>query len=188
MGTAPMLRLIISMSLPAMFSMLIQALYNVVDSIFVAQISENALTAVSLAFPAQMLLVSVAVGTGVGVNSLVSRRLGEGKPDVASKAATHGLVLAFLGWVVFALLGGFLSRPFFCLFDDNAEVINAGTSYLTICTVFSFGAFFTMMGDKTIQATGNMIYPMISQLLGAVINIILDPIFIFGCWAYPLWV
>ncbi|MBE7030624.1 MAG: MATE family efflux transporter [Ruminococcaceae bacterium] len=185
MGTAPMLRLIISMSLPAMFSMLIQALYNVVDSIFVAQISENALTAVSLAFPAQMLLVSVAVGTGVGVNSLVSRRLGEGKPDVASKAATHGLVLAFLGWVVFALLGGFLSRPFFCLFDDNAEVINAGTSYLTICTVFSFGAFFTMMGDKTIQATGNMIYPMISQLLGAVINIILDPIFIFGLLGVP---
>ena len=115
MGTAPLFGLIMSMALPAMFSMLVQSLYNVVDSYFVAKISENALTAVSLANPIQMLMISVAVGTGVGINSLVSRRLGEGKLEEANHAATHGLLLGFANWILFALLGLFLTKPFLCL-------------------------------------------------------------------------
>ncbi len=185
MGEAPMLKLIISMSLPAMFSMLIQALYNIVDSMFVAQIGEDALTAVSLAFPVQMLLIAVGVGTGVGINSLVARRLGEQHRADADAAATHGMVLGFLMWVLFAVLGALLTRPFIGLFTADAQILSMGSDYLWVVTVFSFGVFLELTVEKTLQATGNMVFPMLFQLTGAVINIILDPIFIFGLAGVP---
>lgn len=185
MGNTPILRLIFSMSLPAMFSMLIQSLYNIVDSKFVAQISMEALTVLSLAFPLQTLMIAVAVGTGVGVNSLVSRRLGEGKLDEANSAATHGVVLAFFSWIFFAVLGIFLTKPFFEMFSDNPTVINMGCDYVYIVMIFSFGVFVQIVLEKTLQATGNMIYPMFFQLTGAITNIILDPILIFGLYGFP---
>lgn len=185
MGEAPMLKLIISMSLPAMFSMLIQALYNIVDSMFVAQIGEDALTAVSLAFPIQMLLISVGVGTGVGINSLVARRLGEQHKADADAAATHGMLLGFLMWVLFAVLGALFTRPFIGLFTDDTHILSMGSDYLWVVTVFSFGVFLELTVEKTLQATGNMVFPMLFQLTGAVINIILDPIFIFGLAGVP---
>jgi putative MATE family efflux protein len=185
MGTAPMLKLIISMSLPAMFSMLIQSLYNIVDSIFVSQLGEEALTALSLAFPVQILMIAVAVGTSIGVNSLVARRLGEGRRDDANSAATHGLVLAFFNWLLFAILGFLFTKPFFEAFSDNPTVISMGCDYVYTVTIFSFGMFILIDLEKTLQATGNMIYPMVFQLTGAISNIILDPIMIFGLLGFP---
>jgi len=180
-----MFKLIMSMSLPAMFSMIIQALYNIVDSIFVAQINENALTAVSLAYPVQMLIISVAVGTGVGLNSLVSRRLGEGKQEEADSAASHGLFLGIATWVIFALLGLFLTDTFFHMFTDDPEIFAMGTQYLSCVLIFSVGVFVELNLEKTLQATGNMIYPMLFMLVGTVTNIILDPLFIFGIGFFP---
>lgn len=185
MGTAPVFPLILSMSLPAMFSMLVQALYNVVDSYFVAKISENALTAVSLAFPIQNLLIAVGVGTAVGINSLISRRLGENRRADADSAATHGIVLGVFNWVLFAIFGLFCSRLFFTAFTGTQEVIEMGQQYMSIVCIFSFGIFVEVNIEKTLQATGNMIWPMIFQLIGAVTNIILDPIFIFGMFGMP---
>lgn len=185
MGTAPMLKLILSMSLPAMFSMLVQSLYNVVDSVFVAQLSQKAFTAITLAGPFQMLSISVAVGTAIGINSVVSRRLGEGKVDKASKAATHGIFLGVLSGLFFAILGIFLTRPFFEMFTPDQEVIQLGCDYLYIVLIFSFGIFLQTNMEKTLQATGNMIYPMLFQLSGAITNIILDPILIFGLFGVP---
>lgn len=185
MGSAPMLGLILSMSLPAMFSMLVQALYNVVDSYFVAKLSENALTAVSLVFPIQNLLIAVGVGTAVGINSLISRRLGEGRREEADRAATHGIILGLLNWVLFALFGLFCSRLFIGAFTSTAEVVEMGTQYMSIVCIFSIGIFVEVNIEKTLQATGNMIYPMVFQLIGAVTNIVLDPIFIFGMFGMP---
>ncbi|WP_050697776.1 MATE family efflux transporter [Anaeromassilibacillus senegalensis] len=185
MGTAPVFPLILSMSLPAMFSMLVQALYNVVDSYFVAKISENALTAVSLAFPIQNLLIAVGVGTAVGINSLISRRLGENRRADADSAATHGIVLGVFNWVLFAIFGLFCSRLFFTAFTGTQEVIEMGQQYMSIVCIFSFGIFVEVNIEKTLQATGNMIWPMVFQLIGAVTNIILDPIFIFGMFGMP---
>ncbi len=185
MGSAPLLPLILSMSLPAMFSMLVQSLYNVVDSYFVAKVSQDALTAVSLAYPIQMLMISVSVGTGTGLNSLISRRLGEQRKEEAESAATHGVVLGLFSWIVFALIGIFGTKAFFHAFTDDSVVSSMGCSYLYIVTICSFGVFIEMNFEKTLQATGNMIYPMISQLIGAVTNIILDPIMIFGLLGFP---
>ncbi|MCQ4115076.1 MATE family efflux transporter [Ruminococcus sp. zg-921] len=185
MGTAPMFRLIISMATPAMFSMIIQALYNIVDSIFVSQINEHALTAVSLAFPIQMLIIAVAVGTGVGINSLVARKLGEGDIKQAESAATHGLLLGVLSWIVFAIAGLLITKPFFALYTDNPEIFEMGVSYLSCVMIFSFGCFIEVNMEKTLQATGNMIQPMIFMLIGALTNIILDPMFIFGIGFFP---
>ena len=185
MGTAPILPLIFSMSLPAMFSMLVQALYNIVDSYFVAQVSEKALAAVSLAFPLQNLLIAFAVGTAVGVTSLISRRLGQGLQEEANAAATHGILLAVATWVLFALYGAFFSTPFFHLFETDPEMIQMGDTYISICCIFSFGVFVEICLERTLQATGNMIWPMIFQLIGAVTNIIMDPILIFGWFGLP---
>lgn len=185
MGTAPIFNLIISMSIPAMFSMLVQSLYNIVDSMFVAQLGEEALAALSLAFPIQMLMIAAAVGTGVGVNSLVSRRLGQGLQDEANNAATHGFFLAFMNWLLFALLGFFLTEPFFRSFSDNPNIVSTGCDYIYVVTIFSFGIFIQVDLEKTLQATGNMIYPMLFQLTGAITNIILDPIMIFGLLGFP---
>lgn len=185
MGTQPMLKLLLTMSLPSMFSMIIQSLYNIVDSIFVAQISEDALTAVSLAYPMQMLIISVAVGTGVGLNSLISRRLGEGKIKDANNAATHGLLLGVLNSVVFIILGMLVIEPFFAAYTDNPEIHQMGVDYLSVVMFFSFGVFIELVIEKTLQATGNMVFPMLFMLTGAIINIILDPIFIFGLGFIP---
>ncbi|WP_444644647.1 MATE family efflux transporter [Caproiciproducens sp. R1] len=185
MGTVSVFPLIVSMSVPAMLSMLVQALYNVVDSFFVAKVSENALTAVSLAFPVQTLLIALAVGTSVGINSLVARRLGEQKQEEANSAATHGILLGAFNWVVFALVGLLFSEPFFRSFTANQEIVTMGTQYMSIVCIVSVGVFIEINIEKTLQATGNMIYPMLSQILGAVTNIILDPIFIFGLLGVP---
>ena len=188
MGTMPMLKLILNMSLPAMFSMLIMSLYNIVDSMFVSQISGNALTSVSLAYPMQMMIVAFSVGTGVGANSLISRRLGERKQDEANLAAAHGIVLAVATWIVFVMAGLFLSGPFIkmCSSPSTSDVIiKDAKTYLTIVMVFSIGAFYATSVEKIVQATGNMFYPMMFQLIGAISNIILDPIFIFGYFGIP---
>lgn len=184
MGTQKVLPLIFSMSLPAMFSMLIQAFYNIVDSIYLANygVNSEALTAVSLAYPLQLLLIAFTVGTAVGVNSLIARRLGEQRNIDAQRVAATGLILAFATWIIFALIGIFFSRPFitFMAGSDNTHIIDYGVDYISIVLIFSLGSFIQVMLEKCIQATGNMIFPMASHLIGAVSNIILDPIFIFG--------
>ncbi|WP_308754238.1 MATE family efflux transporter [uncultured Anaerotruncus sp.] len=185
MGTMPVGKLLVTMSLPIMISMLIQALYNIVDSIFVAQIGENALTAVSLAFPVQNLIIAVGIGTGIGINSLLSRRLGERRFDDANAAAENGILLSLCNWLVFAIFGGLFSEAFFRAFTDNPEIISMGTDYLTVCTVFSFGCFMQFACERILQATGITIYNMITQATGAIINIILDPIMIFGLFGFP---
>lgn len=179
MGHAPLLGLIASMSIPAMFSMIIQALYNIVDSVFVSMHSKDSLTAVSLAYPLQMLIIAVSVGTGVGVNSLVSRKLGEKSFDEANKAASHGLFLGFFNWVVFFILGLTIVKPFINAFTDDPNVAQMGVDYLSVILIFSFGCFIEVVIEKILQATGNMIFPMLFMLTGAITNIILDPIFIF---------
>ncbi len=185
MGTKAMFPLVMSMSLPAIFSMLIQALYNIVDSIFVSQIGSNALNAVSLAYPLQMVMISFAIGTAVGVNSLIARKLGEKRYDEANSAATHGIMLAVITWLIFVVIGLFFAKPFIALFTDNTTILKYGTQYLNIVLTASLGCLISIMGEKTLQATGNMIVPMLTQLLGAVINIILDPFLIHGYWIFP---
>lgn len=185
MGYMPVGKLLFSMSLPAMFSMLINALYNIVDSIFVGKIGESALTAVSLVFPVQMLMIAVAVGTGVGLSSLISRRLGEKKQEEADSAADHGLILFVLSALVFVVFGLFFSRTFVEAFTTNPAVADYGYSYCFIVTVFSLFLFVQISCEKTMQGTGNMLFPMIGNLVGAITNIILDPIFIFGLFGVP---
>lgn len=185
MGTAKMLPLIFSMALPAMFSMLVQALYNIVDSYFVSQVSQNALAAVSLAFPIQNLLIAFGVGTAVGVTSLISRRLGQGRKEEAGAAAVHGILLGVATSLAFAIYGAFFTTPFFRMFESNPEIIHMGDQYISICCIFSFGSFVVVMLEKILQATGNMFWPMIFQLVGALVNIVLDPVFIFGWFGLP---
>ena len=187
MGTTPVLELIVKMSLPAMFSMLIQSLYNVVDSIFVARYSADGFTAVSLAFPVQTLMIAVAVGTGVGLNSLVSRRLGERRQQEADHAASHAIPLALLSWLAFAILGALGTRAFFEAYTKTTAVVEMGCQYVYIVTIVSIGLFVSIALEKVIQSTGNMILPMLSQLIGAVTNIIFDPIMIFGLLGFPEW-
>ena len=185
MGYKPMLPLVFGMSLPAMFSMLIQALYNIVDSIFVSNYNEDAFTAISLVMPLQMVAISFAVGTAVGVNSLIARRLGAKNYQEADNAATTGLVLAAVNWLLFIVVGLTLSGPFVSWFHDDPTVISYGTQYLNIVLCVSFGMMFSTMGEKILQSTGNMIFPMLTQMLGAVINIIMDPLLIFGIGFFP---
>lgn len=185
MGTMPVDKLLLSMSLPMILSMLVQAMYNIIDSIFVAQIGEAALTAVSLAFPIQNLMIAVSVGTCVGVNALLSRSLGEKKQRDADLSAINGIFLSFVGYVFFAIFGLFFSRIFFATQTDNVEIIEYGTKYLSICTIFSFGIFIEMMFERIMQATGRTFYNMLTQGIGAIINIILDPILIFGLFGFP---
>ena len=159
----PVPRLLVTMSLPIMASMLVQALYNVVDSIFVAQISENALTAVSLALPIQTLMIAVSVGTGVGINALLSRRLGEKQQEEANTVAAQGLLLSVASWLVFLLFGIFFSRMFIAAFTNIPEIIEMGTEYVSICTIFSFGVFVQVAFERIMQSTGNTIYHMFIQ-------------------------
>ena len=185
MGVMPVNKLLLSMSVPMMISMLVQALYNIVDSIFVAQISENAFTALSLAFPAQTLMIAVATGTGVGINALLSKSLGEKNFERANKTARNGIFLAICGFVVFAILGIFLSRQFFLWQTDVMEIVDYGTQYLSICCICSFGLFIEITMEKLLQSTGRTVLSMTTQMIGAVLNIILDPILIFGWFGLP---
>lgn len=185
MGYMPIGRLIVTMSWPAVVSMLVQACYNVVDSIFVARVGEKALTAVTLAFPLQFLLIAVAVGTGIGINSLISRRLGGRFYDDANMAASMGIRLAVLTWLVFAVIGITSSEFFMKSFSDDPYIIEQGKYYITICLSFSLFCIMQVTAERIIQATGNMLLPMLSTLTGAIVNIILDPIFIFGYFGIP---
>lgn len=185
MGTMPVNRLLISMSLPMIISMLVQAMYNIIDSVFVAQIGENALAAVSMAFPIQSLMIAVSAGTCVGVNALLSRSLGEKKPEDARLAAINGIFLAVLGALAFAVFGVFGSRMYFASQTSDPEIIEYGVQYLQVCTIFSFGIFGEMMFERIIQSTGRTIYSLFSQGFGAITNIVLDPIMIFGLLGCP---
>lgn len=184
MGVMPVNRLLFSMSLPMILSMLVQALYNIVDSIFVAQIGETALAAVSLAFPVQNLIIAVSVGTGVGVNALLSRSLGEKNQETANLAAVNGIFVFFLSYLLFAVFGLFFARMYFTVQTSNPEIIEQGTIYLSVCSIFSFGIFLEIALERIMQSTGRTIYNMITQGLGAIINIILDPILIFGLFGF----
>ncbi len=185
MGSAPVFGLIMKMSLPTMFSMIVQALYNIVDSMFVSHYDKSALTAVSLAFPMQLLMIGFAVGTAIGVNSLIARRLGERRPDEANKAATYSLILAVFTWILFMIVGILFSSSIISAYTDNPKVQSAGTQYLSCVYIFSIGIFVEIAVEKTLQATGSMIFPMLFQLCGAVVNTILDPMFIFGFGFIP---
>ena len=185
LGTMPVGKLLVVMSVPTMFSMLIQALYNIVDSIFVSHFSEKALTAVSLAFPLQSLMIAFSVGTSVGICSVISRRLGEKREDEARKAAETGYSLMMLFMVAFVLVGAFVSRPFVSLYTDDAELISMSASYARICLMVSFGSFTNIYCEKALQSTGDTVHPMIIQASGAIFNIIFDPILIFGYFGLP---
>lgn len=185
MGTMPEGKLIVTMSFPIMLSMLVQALYNIVDSAFVARISEDALTAVSLAFPVQLLMIAVATGAGVGVNALLSRRLGQKKQAEADAVAVNGVFLSVCFWLVFAVLGLLFGRAFIAAFTDVPAVVDMGTSYVTVVTVASCGVFLLFVAERLMQATGNTVYHMITQLIGAVLNCVLDPLLIFGLAGFP---
>ncbi len=179
LGVMPVSKLIWNMSLPIIASMLVQALYNIVDSVFVSMVSEQSLTAVSLAFPAQQLMIGLASGTAVGVNALMGRALGARQQERADRVAINGVFLAFLGFVLCAALGLSLSDTFFRAQTDVAEIVALGDSYLRIVTGCSFAIFGQVMFERLLQGTGRSLYSMYTQGLGAIINIILDPVFIF---------
>ena len=185
MGVMPVKRLIITMSLPMMLSMLVQALYNIVDSIFVSQINEQALTAVTLAFPLQTMMVAVGSGTGVGINAMLSKSLGERKFEKSDAAANTGLLLIFFSYLVFLLIGIFGMGPFFGTQTSDPQIAAYGETYLRIVLCLSFGMLFQMTFERLLQSTGLTIYSMVSQLTGAIFNIIFDPILIFGYFGFP---
>ncbi len=179
MGIMPVNKLIINMSLPMIISMLVQALYNIVDSVFVGMINEESLTAVSLAFPAQNLMIAFAAGTAVGINALVSRSLGAKQPERANAISENGVFLAILSAIVFMIAGVFGARAFMHSQTDVPYIIEQGTQYIRIVCGVSFGIFLEIMFERLLQSTGRTLYTMITQGVGAVINIIFDPIFIF---------
>ncbi len=187
MGVMPVNKLLLNMSLPMMVSMLVQALYNIVDSIFVAKLSENALTAVSLAFPIQTLLIALGTGTGVGINSLLSKQLGEKDFKQVNKTAMNGIFLAVMSYIVFVIVGIVGVRPFYAsqVKDADPEILTLGVQYLTIVCVCSFGLYAQLIFEKLLQSTGKTLYSMITQAVGAVTNIILGPILIFGLLGMP---
>lgn len=185
MGVMPVGKLLVSMSVPIMISMLVQALYNIVDSMFVAKLNENALTAVSLAFPVQNLMIAVGTGTGVGINALVSRSLGEKNTEYANKAANNGIILCLLSALTFAVLTGVFGHTFFAVQTQDSQILSYGTVYVRIIGMMSFGLFMQLVFERLLQATGRTFYSMLTQLLGAILNIILDPIMIFGLFGFP---
>ncbi|MCI9578830.1 MAG: MATE family efflux transporter [Oscillibacter sp.] len=185
MGVMPIAPLLAGMAVPMMISMLVQALYNIVDSVFVARISQDALNAVSLAFPLQNLMIAVGGGTAVGMNALLSRSLGEKNQDQADQAANTGIFLFLLSAVLFGVCGFLLARPFFLAQTDIPAIVNYGTDYARICLGLSIGIFSQFCFERLLQSTGRTVYSMITQLIGAVINILLDPILIFGLFGFP---
>ena len=178
-------KLLLNMATPMMIAMLVQALYNVVDSIYVSRISESAVTALSLAFPVQNLLIGFAVGIGVGVNALLSKSLGQRNQEAANRTAGNGIVLSLLAMVLFIIFGLFFSRPYFEMQSTVAETVEGGAVYISICCIFSLGIFVEVLGERLLQSTGRTFYTMITQGVGAITNIILDPIFIFGWFGIP---
>ena len=180
MGTMDINPLLIKLSVPMMVSMLVQALYNVVDSIFVSHVSESALTAVSLAFSLQNVMIAVGVGTGVGVNALLSKSLGEKNQERANQTAENGIFLSLCSYAVFLVIGLTCMKPYFYAQTSDMDIARQGIQYLQLCCVLSLGLFTQTMGEKLLAATGRTHLSMISQLVGAVVNIVLDPIFIFG--------
>ena len=185
MGVMPVNKLLVSMSLPMMISMLVQALYNIVDSIFVARIDENALTAVSMAFPLQTLMIALGGGMGVGVNAVLSKALGEKDYEKADKAAINGVFLSLINYLAFLLVGLFLAGPFYLSQTKDTQLVEYGKQYLTIVCCCSFGMYAQFIFERLLQSTGRTFYTMITQGTGAIINIILDPIFIFGYLGMP---
>ncbi len=185
MGTMPIAPLLLSMALPMMASNLFQALYNVVDSFWVAKLGQDALNAVSLAFPLQNLMFSLGIGTGVGINALLSRSLGAKRQETADRAANTGIFLCFCSAIVFAFVGLFLSRPFFLALTSNEQVVSYGAAYTSICLGLSFGVFGQVCFERLLQSTGRTLLSMVSQITGALINMILDPILILGLFGAP---
>lgn len=186
MGVMPVKRLLLHMGVPIMISMLVQALYNVVDSIFVSRISENALTAVSMAFPMQNLLISFSVGFGVGINALVSRALGAGDGKRANIAARNGLFLQAISYLIFLILGLSAVELYMRAQTNVEEIVQYGIEYLRIVLIFSFGLFAEISFERFLQSTGRAKYAMITQVCGAVFNIAFDPFSSLDCWAFPL--
>ena len=185
MGVMPVGKLLFSMAIPMILSMLVQALYNVVDSIYVSRISESAVTALSLAFPVQNLQIGFATGIGVGVNSLLSKSLGEGNSDRVNRTAGNGIFLTGIAVALFMLFGFFGSHTFFAMQSDVAETVEGGTAYISICCIFTIGIFVEILGEKLLQASGRTVYTLYTQGTGAIVNIILDPILIFGWFGLP---
>ena len=185
MGVMPVNKLLLSMSLPMMISMLVQSLYNIVDSIFVAQISENALTAVSLAFPMQTLMIAASGGIGVGINAILSRSLGQKNYDMANKTAINGIFLEVVACIIFIILGFTVTPIFYRLQVGEGEIMELGIQYLSLVLTLSFGIFMQMTFERLLQATGKTMLTMITQTTGAIINIIFDPILIFGLFGMP---
>lgn len=185
MGVQPVSKLLISMSLPIMLSMLVQAFYNIVDSMFVAKLSEDALTAVSLVFPIQNLMIAFAAGTGVGMNALLSRHLGEKKEEAANVTAKNGVFLSVINFILFAVLGFFFSDLFMRSQTSNPEILRMGKDYMMIVTICSFGIFVEICFERLLQSTGRTIYTMYTQGVGAILNIIFDPLLIFGIGPFP---
>lgn len=185
MGVMPVPKLLVNMALPMIISMLVQALYNIVDSIYVSQVSESAVTALSLAFPVQNMQIGFGVGIGVGVNSLLSKSLGEKNQDAADRAAGNGIFLVIISTVLFMLFGIFGARPYFTMQSQVAETVEGGIAYTQICCLFTAGIFVQILGERLLQATGRTVLTMIAQGVGAIVNIILDPIFIHGWFGMP---
>jgi len=180
MRTAPVGKLLFTMALPLMGSMLVQALYNVVDSVYVSRISDSAVTAMSLAFPVQNLQIGFATGVAVGMNSLLSKSLGEGNRERANRAAGNGILLMFAAVALFMLFGFVGVRPYYEMQSQVAETVEGGIAYTAICCIFTVGIFVEVLGERMLQASGKTIYTLFTQGTGAVLNIILDPVFIFG--------
>ncbi len=185
MGTMPVGKLLMNMAIPLIISMLVQALYNVVDSIYISRISESAVTALGLAFPIQNLLIGCATGVGVGVNSLLSKSLGENNRERANQAAGNGFLLTGICTILFVIVGLFFSRPYFDMQSTVAETVEGGSAYLSIVCIFCTGVFTQVLCERLLQASGHALYSMITQAIGAIINIILDPILIFGWFGLP---
>jgi putative MATE family efflux protein len=185
MGIMPVPKLLLNMSVPMMISMMVMALYNIIDSIFVAQINENALTALSLAFPIQNFMIAIANGTGVGINSLLSRSLGEKNQKEVNASAVNGIFLALISSILFAVFGFLFAEPYMLSQTKDPEIIKYGTQYLQIISLFSIGVFMEITFERIIQSSGKTFYSMITQITGAIINIILDPIMIFGLFGFP---
>jgi putative MATE family efflux protein len=185
MGVMSIGKLLVNMATPMIIAMLVQALYNVVDSIYVSRISESAVTALSLAFPVQNLLIGFAVGIGVGVNALLSKSLGEGNQEQADRTAGNGIVLAVLATILFVVFGVVGVKPYFAMLSDNPETVNGGIEYTAICCIFSLGIFIEVLGERLLQSSGRTFHTMITQGVGAVINIVLDPILIHGWFGLP---
>lgn len=185
LGSMDIKKLIIKMSLPAMLSMIVQALYNVVDSIFVGKISEQALTALSIAFPIQLIIVAIFVGLGIGLNSFMSRKLGEGNKDAAINAAEHGFAIGIVLWIVLAICSAFIPKMFLKMFTDDHVVLEYAIEYTTIVMLFSFGSIISEVCMNILRATGDMVSSMKIQLVGAITNMVIDPFFIFGLFFFP---